>query len=70
MPDGPPSTVDPLYDEVLAWLQQKHVVRVAELAEQLDREVEQVMRCLERHREQFCTLSGPPTVIFERVAAD
>ncbi|MCO6455250.1 MAG: ATP-binding protein [Pirellulaceae bacterium] len=67
IPADATSGPDPLYDGLLEVVQQRHLVRASEVAEQLDCDLEQIARCLERNRDRFGVLAGPPLVIFERI---
>lgn len=67
IPADAASGPNPLYDGLLEVVQQRHLIRASEVAEQLDCDVEQIARCLEQNRDRFGVLAGPPLVIFERI---
>ena len=68
LPGGQGPMQDEMYDDLVELVRQRRVIRLAELAERLDRDVEEVQACLERHPDQFAMLEGPAPVAFEVVS--
>jgi len=69
MPDGNSPDADELLDDLVAYVQQRRVVRLTELAQELGRSVEEIESCVQGHADQFGTLQGPPVVIFDLAVA-
>jgi hypothetical protein len=62
--------VDDTYDAVLSALQQGHVLKLDEVVEQTSHGCDEILHCVQRHRDSIGTLDGPPVVLFERIGAD
>jgi hypothetical protein len=53
---------------LIALLQRRHVVALADAAEELRQPAAALAACVERHADEFGWLGGPPATLFELTA--
>jgi hypothetical protein len=57
---------DKLFDELMALLEEHHVMPLDQAATEVKRTREKVEECARRHGEEIGLLAGPPVVVFQR----